>query len=158
MYQKKYGFTKSSNNIVILENGDRIDLRKSISGIKRQKRSGSNKYGARSAEYKGIKYHSTKEAEYAFELDLRLKAKQIKGWRRQVKISLESYGVHICNYYMDFVIDHLDGTEEYVEIKGYATDLWKFKWKMTEAKFKNDYKKKLTLIKVCQTLKNKFAP
>jgi len=41
--------------------------------VKRQ-----NKYNAKSTEYGGLIYHSKKEAGYAQELDLRIKAKDIK--------------------------------------------------------------------------------
>lgn len=81
----------------------------------------------------GIRYHSKKEAKYAQDLEFRKKAGLIKSWERQVRIELYAYGKHICNYYMDFVIYHNDGTVEYVEIKGYETDVWKIKWKLFEA-------------------------
>lgn len=73
------------------------------------------------------------EAGKAQELALLLKAKEIKGFTEQVKIPLEVNGFHICNYYIDFVIEHNDGTTEYCETKGYATDVWKLKWKLFEA-------------------------
>lgn len=76
---------------------------------------------------------SKKEAQYAAELDLRLKAKDIKRWQRQVKIPIEVNGYHICNYFIDFVVEHNDGHLEYVEVKGMETDVWKMKWKLCEA-------------------------
>ena len=115
-----------------------------------QKRFQKNKYGAIAKEYNGIIYHSKLEAQYAAELDLRLKAKEIKGWRRQVKISLDVNGFHICNYYIDFVIEHKDGTEEYVEVKGFQTEIWRLKWKLTEALLQDKIKTGeivLTLVK-----------
>ena len=45
-----------------------------------------NKYKNKVKEYNGIRYQSTKEANYAMELDLRVKGKDIKGWKGQVKI------------------------------------------------------------------------
>lgn len=92
-----------------------------------------NKYNAKSSEYNGIMYHSMKEAGYAMELDLRVKAKEIKKWRRQEKISLDVNGYHIANYYIDFVITHNDGTEEFIEVKGFETEIFRLKWKLTEA-------------------------
>lgn len=74
------------------------------------------------------------EAQQAFELDCRLKAKEIKSWSRQVKIELSAYGKHICNYYIDFVAIRKDGVKEYIEVKGMETDVWKLKWKMFTAK------------------------
>ncbi len=75
------------------------------------------------------------EANYAAELDLRLKAKDIKGWKRQIRIPLEMNGYHICDYIIDFVVEHNDGTIEYTETKGYPDPIWKLKWKMFEAMY-----------------------
>lgn len=98
--------------------------------------------------YNGYSYHSKKEAQYAFELDCRVKAKDIKGWDRQVKIELDAYDVPICNYYMDFVVYHNDGKIEYVEVKGFETDVWRLKWKLFKAKMaKKQPSAILTLIK-----------
>lgn len=87
----------------------------------------------RKTEYNGVIYDSKFEAEYARDLDLRLKAKQIKSWERQVKIPLDIGKFHIANYYIDFVVYHNDDTIEYVETKGYAHEVWKMKWKIFEA-------------------------
>ena len=108
-----------------------------------------NKYGAKRYDHNGITYHSKKEAGYAAELDLRKKAKDIKDWKRQVKLDLKAYDKHICNYYIDFVITHNDDTLEYVEVKGFATSLWRLKWKLLEAQMDEEVKKhdtKLTII------------
>lgn len=88
---------------------------------------------AKKHEYSGSKYDSGFEASYARDLDLLVKAKKIIGWDRQVKIQLDVNGYHICNYYIDFKVYHKDKTIEYVETKGYATDVWKMKWKLFEA-------------------------
>ena len=44
-----------------------------------------------------------------------------------------SNGYHIANYYIDFVIQENDGTETWKEVKGFETDVWRMKWKLTEA-------------------------
>ena len=106
-----------------------------------------SKYGAKTTTYNGILYHSKKEAGYAQGLDLLVKSGEINGWERQVKISLDVNGKHICNYFIDFVITHKDGTLEYVEIKGFETDTWKLKWKLFEAIYGHDPMTKLTVIK-----------
>ena len=107
-----------------------------------------NKYHAKSSIYNGVYYASQLEAAYAMELDVRLKAKDIKSWRRQVKIPLDVNGFHICNYYIDFEITHKDGSLEFVETKGMETDLWRFKWKLTEALFSKERPDvKLTVVK-----------
>jgi len=92
-----------------------------------------SKYGNTTQRYNGISYDSIKEANYAEELDWRVKAKDIKSWERQIKISLDVNGFHICNYYVDFKIIHNDGSVEYVEVKGFETEVWRLKWKLFEA-------------------------
>lgn len=110
-----------------------------------------NKYRAKSTEYNGVIYHSKLEASYAQELDLRIKAKDIKSWERQVKLDLRINDVHITNYYMDFVITHNNGEKEYVECKGMELPLWKLKWSILEATFDEQFREhpddSLTIIK-----------
>lgn len=92
-----------------------------------------NKYGAVRQSYGGYHYDSKKEAEYAFKLDMLIKAGEIKGYKRQHRLSLDINGRHICDYYVDFRVENLDGTYEYHEVKGFATKEWLLKWKMAEA-------------------------
>lgn len=109
-----------------------------------------NKYHNISSTYDGIQYHSKKEAGYAAELNLRKKAGDIKDWERQVPLSLDVNGFHICNYYIDFIVHHNDGLLEYVEIKGFETDVWRLKFKLAEALLSERINKgeiKLTVIK-----------
>jgi hypothetical protein len=112
-----------------------------------------NKYRAKSSIYNGVTYHSKLEAAYAKELDLRLKAKDIKGWERQVKLDLRVNGQHINNYHIDFIIHHNDGSREFVEVKGMALEPWKTNWKILEATFE-DFKEhpddRMTVIKQSQ--------
>lgn len=114
-----------------------------------QQRNG-NKYHAKSTQFQGITYHSGMEAAYAEELEIRRLGKDIKGWDRQYKFDLKVNGVHITNYYIDFVIHHNDGSTEYVECKGLELGEWKMKWRILEATF-DDFKKtpddRLTVIK-----------
>jgi len=129
-----------------------------------------NKYHAVSQEYNGVRYDSKKEVGFAQELDLRVRAKDIKSWDRQKKIELNvlyekgnpvltnTPGMelkqqgkqfsHIANYYIDFVIQHNDGSTEYVEIKSpiTKTDVWRLKWKMTEAILGNSDNIKLSIV------------
>ncbi len=97
-----------------------------------QQKSG-NKYHAKSSIYNGYYYASQLEAAYAQELDLRLKAKDIKAWRRQIPLTLISNGMKVGTYRMDFEITHNDGSIEYVETKGYETPLWQLKWHILES-------------------------
>lgn len=96
-----------------------------------------NKYSATSTQYEGITYHSKLEAGYAESLDMRVMAKDIKSWERQVKLDLKVNGTHITNYYIDFVVTHNDGKKEFVEVKGFETDVWRMKWKILEATFED---------------------
>ena len=108
----------------------------------------TNKYGAKTQIYNGRSYHSKLEAQYAQEFDLRLKAGEIKEVIPQFKIDLTTHGKHICNYYVDFKIIHNDDSIEYVEIKGFETDVWRIKWKMCEAQMNEEEPdSKLTIIK-----------
>ena len=91
------------------------------------------KFGNRASDYNGVIYDSAFEAEYAQELDLRVKAKEIAGWRRQVKISIDIDEFHICNYFCDFEIEHFDGSFELVEVKGMETDVYRIKRRLLEA-------------------------
>lgn len=104
-----------------------------------------------SAKYK---YYSTKkyngfdskfEGGKAAELDLLKKAGEIVDYKTQVKIPLIVNNYIICNYYMDFVVEHNDGTIEYIECKGYSTEIWKMKWKMFEALYSDKPNVKLTV-------------
>ncbi len=91
------------------------------------------KYHNKTNVYNDEVYHSLKEANYAAELDLRVKAHEIKKWERQVRIPLDVNNYHICNYIIDFIVTHNDDSLEYVEVKGFETDLWRMKWKLFEA-------------------------
>ena len=92
-----------------------------------------NKFGAIPTTYKGIKYHSKKEAEYAKKLDLLVKAKKISSWTRQIPYPLVVNGKKIANYIMDFEVVTNDGTRQLIEVKGYETQVWKIKWKLIQA-------------------------
>lgn len=98
-----------------------------------------NKYGAKKTTYNGITYHSKFEAEYAQKLDWRVKAKDINSWERQVKISLDVNGEHICDYFIDFLIVNNNASIELIEIKGAETAVWKLKFKLFLAIYKKKH-------------------
>jgi hypothetical protein len=104
------------------------------------------KYKNQPRDYAGNQYHSIKEAKYAMDLDWRKKAGEIKEWHRQKKIMLYAYGIHICDYYIDFVVLHQDGRVEYVEVKGFETDTWRLKWKLFEAQMQTEHPEALLTI------------
>ena len=93
------------------------------------------KYGNIREEYRGGRFASKKEARKAQELDLLVRAKEIKGWEKQKKLSLDVNGKHIATYYLDFVIYENDGGITYCEIKSpiTCTEVWKMKWKLAQA-------------------------
>src|SRR3990167_2203136 len=91
------------------------------------------KYNNKTQEYNGQRYDSIKEANYAEELDWRMKAGEVSRWQRQVKIDLKINNIHITNYYIDFIVYLTNGTKQYVEVKGFETEVWRLKWKIFEA-------------------------
>lgn len=99
-----------------------------------------SKYGAKKQEFQGRSYMSKKEAGYAQELELRRKAGEIIEINPQFKLSLDVNGYHIANYYVDFMVILSDGSKELHEVKGFETDVWRMKWKLTEALYQNEYK------------------
>ena len=96
-----------------------------------------NKHRNVRTEYNGVVYQSAKEARYAAELDLRVRAHDIHSWYRQVSLPLSINGKLICKYVIDFIIYHNDGTMEYVEVKGREEPVWKLKWALFEALYPN---------------------
>lgn len=101
---------------------------------------------AKKQEYNGFRYDSGFEADYARELDLRVKAKDIKSYDRQVNLELIVNDYIVCTYRIDFIIYHNDGIIEYVEIKGWQSDTWKLKWKLFEALYADKPDVKLTIV------------
>lgn len=106
----------------------------------------SRKYGNKLTEFNGEKYHSKFEAKVAQELHYRKLAGEITEIKRQVKIPLDVNGVHICNYYIDFVIERTDGITEYIEAKGIISDVWRLKWRLFEALYKDKENIELRII------------
>jgi len=92
-----------------------------------------SKYNNKSKTYNNKTYDSIREATHAEELDWRIKAGEVKEVIPQFKISLDIGKYHIANYYIDFKVILSDGEIEYHEVKGFATEIWRLKWKLTEA-------------------------
>lgn len=95
------------------------------------------KYGSQKAIYKGDKYDSKKEKEYAQILDGLLADKKILYWKRQVTFPLPSMGTIMtgkrrARYVADFIVTTIDGAEHIVEIKGYFTQEMKTKYAFFE--------------------------
>ena len=91
------------------------------------------KYSNRSCYcMKQHKHDSILEADYCNELSVSGVPFSI-----QHKIEIRINGKFICSHYVDFAVwnDHKVGSKiiEFIEVKGYATDLWKLKRKLVEA-------------------------
>lgn len=94
-----------------------------------------NKYGAKKTEYGGRKYDSKYEAGVAAELDLRLKAGEIKEIEPQYKLEMWCYRedgepAFKVNHKVDFRVTNKDGSYELIEAKGVETTdyLWRRKF------------------------------
>lgn len=97
------------------------------SAAKRQGIGRPNKYNASRASHNGYVYASQMERDYAVNLDLRVHVGELKSWRRQVSVPLVVEGKMVCRYIVDFVEEYPDGSEVWVEVKGFPTDIWKLK-------------------------------
>jgi hypothetical protein len=96
-----------------------------------------NKYGAKKTEYDGYKYDSKFEASVAAELDLRVKAKDIKTYDRQYKVEVwchrpDGLPAFKVSHKVDFRIHHNDGSFELYEAKGVETTDYKWRRKFLE--------------------------
>lgn len=78
-------------------------------------------------------YHPRAGANYAEELDWRIKNGEVKSWKRQVKISFVVNGVYITDYFIDFIVELPDGSLQLVEVKGMELPLWIMKWRLLQA-------------------------
>ena len=85
--------------------------------------------------FNGRVYASKMECEYARDLDLRERTKNIHSWEPQYRVPLVVGGIKICTMVIDFRVIHNDGTTEYVEVKGFETTDYKLKKKLLEALF-----------------------
>ena len=104
-----------------------------------------NKYGNKTSFFRGQGYDSKAEVYQAAELEQFLKEGKIAGWTKQKTIELIVNGYLICTYKMDFVVEHLDGITEFIEVKGFATPVWRLKWKLLEALYGDNPNYKLTI-------------
>lgn len=105
-----------------------------------------SKYKNVPRDYQGNQYHSIKEAKYARDLDIRKRVCEVVSWERQVRIDLHAHGKHICNYFIDFVVHLPSGEKQYVEVKGFETEVWRLKWKLFEAQLAEEEPDALLLI------------
>jgi len=88
-----------------------------------------HKYNAKPTEYRGVRYDSKKEADYARNLDIYKEAGEVTQWLRQVPFYLPGGVRYVC----DFLVFWKDGAAEFVDVKGMETAAFKAKKKMVEA-------------------------
>lgn len=85
-----------------------------------------SKFGNRKTDMGGNRYDSKFEASVAHDLDLRLKAGDIKDYDKQYRVDIYAYtsdgkAVKLCSHKVDFRIHHHDGSFELMEAKGFET-------------------------------------
>lgn len=73
---------------------------------------------AKPTEYAGVRYPSKGEANEAARLDLKKRAGRIRDWSRAPAFPLVVNGQPCGRYTPDFLVHHLDGTMELLEVKG----------------------------------------
>ena len=101
----------------------------------------SNKYGAVKTTVDGITFDSKMEAKFYKLLEELIHNNEIKGYKRQVKFVVhDGYvkngkKIRPITYVADFVIDHLDGETEIVDVKGFTTEVFNIKKKLFEKKY-----------------------
>lgn len=89
-------------------------------------------------EYDGYKYDSKFEAGVAQDLDLRLKAGEIKEWERQYKVEMwacDEEGTRKLkkSHKIDFRVHEMDGSFTLLEAKGFETPDYKERRRWLEA-------------------------
>jgi len=105
----------------------------------------TNYYSIKKVKSGGKFYDSKFEATFGIKLEQKLKRKEIKGFDPHLRIPLIVNGYTVCDYYIDFAVYHNDDVVEYIECKGYPTDVWKLKWKLFCALYEDNPNVKITL-------------
>lgn len=95
------------------------------------------KYNNVRTNYDGYNYPSKLEARQAAELDLLLRAKQIKGWERQYKVEFDCLRTdgtptNLGSHKVDFRVEELDGSFTLIETKGRETADYMLRKRMLE--------------------------
>lgn len=119
---------------------------------------------AKRTEYGGLIYDSKLEAGYAQELDLRVRAHDLKSWERQIafRFALVREGdnyiltdgdiagrqnIRLTTYYLDFIEHTNDDRRIFTEVKGRETTVWRMKWRLLEALYGDDPSVDLLVVK-----------
>lgn len=106
-------------------------------GIKTARQKKRTKYGSKKTWIDGICFDSKMEAKYYNNLKLLYQAGAIKGFCRQPEFVLAEGNEEerAITYRADFIIFHLDGTTEIVDVKGYESAQWKRTYKQFRLKY-----------------------
>lgn len=110
-------------------------------GKKEGMKRGSHKYHAIPTVYNGVKFSSRKEARYAQQLDLLVKAGVVSHYDVQPSYELQpSYKqgektIRDIRYVADFKVFYASGRVEIVDCKGVKTPVYLLKKKLFEYKF-----------------------
>ena len=92
------------------------------------------KYSNRSCTCLSKHIHpSILEADYCNVLYYLKRGQKILDFTIQHKIEIIVKGKHITNHYVDFRVVNLNQSVEFHEVKGYETEVWKIKRRLTEA-------------------------
>jgi hypothetical protein len=81
----------------------------------------------------GHKHDSKGEARYCDELHMLQKLGYIKSYEIQRNLPLTVNDKTVCHHRIDFVVVNKEGKEEFHEFKGFETDVWRLKHKLTIA-------------------------
>lgn len=106
-------------------------------GVKTARQKKKTKYGSKKTWIDGICFDSRLEAKYYNNLKLLHQAGAIKGFCRQPEFVLAEGNEEdrAITYKADFIIFHLDGTTEIVDVKGYEPEQWKRTHKQFRLKY-----------------------
>lgn len=112
---------------------------------------GASKYSNRKIEIDGIMFDSKKEAKVYGELQILVKAGEIKGFDRQVSFELIPAQYDLVDwknkcvekavtYKADFVVEHNDGEKSVIDAKGMRTPIYIIKRKLMRSVHKLNIK------------------
>lgn len=128
--QRRFAKKHTHRYFVDLTTQDAICLCGKVQGSERAK---AHKYHAKRTLYNGYHYDSGFEANYAMQLDWRVKAtdtNSIKAWDRQFPVRIVYRGNEILTTKVDFRIHHHNGTFELIEVKGFETPDYRIRKKL----------------------------
>lgn len=95
-----------------------------------------SKYRNKPQVVDGVRFDSKKEAREDGELQLRIRAKEIKAFRRQPSFPIRINGVKVCTYRPDW--EYLEWQKDrwqpvIHDAKGVRTPVFNLKWKLMQA-------------------------